>query len=611
MADNKKNIVCNAICVLCAVIYAAAFPVFLCIDAEQKLNYTNSIWPVIVAVVVYILARLAVKVIVTGRGIVTGGIYSLIVASCLIIGKDLAAFRHVDLMSARIVIGIVLAAVPIFYVTVYSWGIISGLKNNIKNRIQDTTGEIVKKIPEKRLPIIIFVSFLIAWLPSYLAEFPGNFFADNAIQYKEFLGGIVSRSFPIFHTYYVGILITIGKALFGSVNGGVAFAVFVQMCILSAVFTFTVMFFVKRKAGRTVSVVIWALYAFMPVMQLYCKDLCRDVLFCTFVVVLSFILFYSLNEPWKLQKTVWHIIVTALVMFFALNLRNIAIYVFIVVFAYVLIRTLIVRKKEFIITSSVMAVVIVAFFIWNNGVSDCISIENSQFEGIASSGSEQNMSVMLNQVSCVAARHWDELTDYDRETITEVFPEDIVRNYNDRNVDLVKYHFDAERYRSDKSKYNREWMSLGKRFKSEYANAFLNLNLQTWYPDTILDGYTFIDYYTIGISDPASFNGKIPWLHELQYKISREISFQRIPLIPMIFSPAIMIYIILYSLFFMIYSRNTKGVVLLVFDLVLHFGTLLCPVVTLRYTLISFMTMPIALGLIFTDLDNEYDKRES
>lgn len=60
---------------------------------------------------------------------------------------------------------------------------------------------------------------------------------------------------------------------------------------------------------------------------------------------------------------------------------------------------------------------------------------------------------------------------------------------DDDNADWLKYCMNNEAFESNPLRYIKEWIILGIKYPKTYLDAFLVLNCENWYPDTIFDGY--------------------------------------------------------------------------------------------------------------------------
>lgn len=94
-----------------------------------------------------------------------------------------------------------------------------------------------------------FLCIIIAWIPIFLAFYPGIFSYDSSVQLNEFLNNQLSNNNPIIHTLIVGWFIKLGNTLFHSYSIGVVLYTAFQMIISALVFSYIVSYLNKRGAS--------------------------------------------------------------------------------------------------------------------------------------------------------------------------------------------------------------------------------------------------------------------------------------------------------------------------------------------------------------------------
>lgn len=574
---------------LITIVYVILFPLFF--NSISFLGYANSVIPIFVGLASYSFFD-KVKKYTISRNHMYAGFFSVLISTLLIIGKDVTEHRTVDIISLRVLVPIIMLSIIVFYATVMVWYYID------KIRLKFDVNVMESRLSERAI-IVVAISFIIIWIPSWLASFPGTFFGDIAVQLSEYENGEVSRSFPIFHSYFIGFFITLGKKIWGTYNAGIALCVFIQMCILAVAFSFTIKFIYDRTKSKVIMLIMWLMYSFSPVIRLYCKDLVRDVLFSTSIMILSIILYYLVYESEKITKSWLRIFAVIAICFITINLRNIAYVFFLTIMILLGVRFFIKHDNSW---KAVVILISVLFinFSFSSLIVDSISIPHSLVAGVGSSSIKENLSVPIQQMARVRVFKENELSEEEILVLDELFPERLAFSYNDDNADWLKYCMNNEAFETNPLRYIEEWIILGAKYPKTYLDAFLVLNCETWYPDTIFDGYDRGEtwYYQNGVCEPGTLDTKIPILNELENRMAMEISFSKIPIISLFFSPAVMLYTILFSVFYLLYSGRPEGIILLFPVLLIHIGTLFCPVVVLRYNLLSFFMTPLAIALI-------------
>lgn len=511
-----------------------------------------------------------------------------------VVGKEIYLFRATNIRNSSLIIALLSFTVIFSYLF---WGLFNWLQNR---GIKSANEKKSLFLSEKKLLIVTAVILFVAWLPSWLANWPGTFTGDALHQYNEFLNHTVSRSFPVFHTYYIGILFSIGKAIFKTDIGMVAFATFIQLVILSLVFSYLISFAYKKSRSLVIYILLCAGYGFLPVMQLFVKDIVRDVLFYTFVILFT-VLIYRLIYENKSSKGFSFALF--LVTFFMSNLRNVAIIFVVFYLGILLIKWL--KDRSSVATRSAFLLVLASLIfsrLFALVVVNPNTLESSKIDGVANGGIEESLSVPIQQIARVGKVYIGQLPEEETAILDEIIPHDYWWWYKDNNVDLVKSVFDEDAFDADPMRYIRVYLTWARRYSKEFLNAALILDFETWYPDTVFDGYieegqTGTLYYTPG-NDITGNHSLFPALYDLQCRWSREISFSKVPFVCLLFSPAFAFYILLVSLTYLIYTKSGYATII-VPAVIIHIGTFFCPVVCIRYNLLSFMMAPVALAFLF------------
>ncbi len=576
---------------------AIGFPFFSNISF---LEYANSLWPLVVLAASFCCFNHFFQLKIQKRHVLAA-IFAGILSVFLMVGKDITAGRELNLISIRMFYSVIFGGVVLFYFLVWFWNCLNTA--NWKECFL-LTGK------KRWLSYVgLIVSFMLCWLPGWLANYPGTFEGDMYVQYLEYTQYTPSRAFPVFNTLFLGFFIELGRMITGSANAGIALCVFVQMLVMAIIFAYAVLW-VARYCKTLVAVIsVWLLYAFLPTIQMMSWYPTRDIMFSALMLASGFLFFSMLGDPENFLKSPWRFISAIILSFIAMNSRNVGVMVFVAIF-FILVILLIIQciKKSF----QKYYVRILAFFamlfliqgVYQNVVLDRISVERSFTEGIAVPGIKESLSVPIQQIMRVANRRRDELTEEDISILSELISEDVLfHQYREDIADIPKYNFDQDRFRKNPKRYISEYISLGARFPKEYVDAFLILNHEAWYPDTVFDAYagTFSTenyYLEYGTELPGSEESKIPSLFRWNEVLNREIFFSKIPLVSLLFSPAFMFYVILCSFFYAIFRKRIVDVVLFLPAFIVHIGCFFTPVSTIRYFALAFFSAPLALALL-------------
>ena len=529
------------------------------------------------------------------------GWLAFILTLCLVTGHEVSEFEYVDLISVRYIGSFVVVFVLLFLVCSYAF---MGLRRWSEKRALAQATVTRRSLFDFRYPFVLCMAIMmLCWLPIWLASWPATFSGDSYVILWEVDNNQVSRAFPVFYTYVIGGMIAGIRNLTGSVVAGCAITCLVQMIFMAGIYTAYIFFFKRKTGSRLACYIMLVFYCIDPVIQLFSKDLVRDVAFSLFVMLMGFVVYYALNEPEAIFKKWYLVVLSVALLFVTMNLRNVAVFFVAALGLVVLIRALRFRSMASLKAALLVACALLLYVGYSRTILLNISVEDTARSSIEKSGSSELLSVPMQQVARVVNTRWFGIDEWEQRALLQLNSEEVWLNYYDpKNVDGIKYTFNRDQFEATPEVYIEVYMELMKAYPQEYLNAFLVLNTEVWYPDTIFEGYRSFDnpilYYSPGNALLEEDHSLFPWLAGIQDELSYTDSITGIPVLNLIFSPAVALYVLLFAIFYLSYRRERTGMCLLLCPLILHLGTLFCPVVNLRYNLITFMAVPIALALI-------------
>ena len=130
------------------------------------------------------------------------------------------------------------------------------------------------RLAQRRSGVQIFFGsllfLLLAWLPVYLAYYPGICAYDAPVQTGQIMEHYYFDHHPIVHTLFLQGMLWLGSHIFGSVNAGMAFYTAVQMLLLSGSMAYGMLVLHHRKSGRRVAAWPFSYWGcFSPVSLVY------------------------------------------------------------------------------------------------------------------------------------------------------------------------------------------------------------------------------------------------------------------------------------------------------------------------------------------------------
>ncbi len=518
------------------------------------------------------------------------GIYAAIIAAMLVIGREMTVYRCFFTPLLKLALRFLGVWLVVFAVTALLWKLLNKI-NFRSNKVEKHSDSAISH------NIYIFIFIFCALALMWLICFPGLTLCDISAQLEEYEQGTISRSFPILSTVFIGFFVTLGEAVFGTYNGGIALAVFVQIIIISGILTYTAVFFDRRSSFPHAGWLLALFYIITPMLQFFSVYLVRDTLFSFFALLTGFMLYLSIYEPERICKKPSNTVLFGVLLTATLFMRNSAV---LLIAAEAIIFLVKGRKNtSYKKVLALFAAVFALWGVWSGFVADRATVKDSHVEGIAKSGIKESLSVPIQQTVRAAYYNWHSLPQEDKDIVTELFPEGILVNYDDDSADIPKAGFDQDKFKANWKRYVKEWLKLGMMYKRSYLEAFLVLNTEMYYPDTCFDGDAVGTPCYFGCHASESL---FPKINNCLTSALGQPGFEN-PLINFLLAPATMLYLMMFAAFYTRY-RGGKGGVVLLPAIFIHLGALFGPVTSLRYCMASFISAAPAIMLLLSPVDN-------
>lgn len=128
-------------------------------------------------------------------------------------------------------------------------------------------------------------AILLAWLPMYLAYYPGMFNYDSTGEITQVLAHSYDGNFPIAHTLLLGAFYRLGEAL-GSFNTGIALYTALQCIVLAASMAYAALYLYRLGCPRWLWLGMTALFALLPAHSLLAMCTTKDLFFSAALLAL-------------------------------------------------------------------------------------------------------------------------------------------------------------------------------------------------------------------------------------------------------------------------------------------------------------------------------------
>ncbi len=439
----------------------------------------------------------------------------------------------------------------------------------------------------------------LAWLPGFIASYPGVYGYDCVYQIEAYLAEETSLHHPLISTYLLGFfVITVGN-LMGSVEVGMCLYSLLQMLCLSAAFAAVCAWLKRRQVSLWIRLCVLLIMMFLPTNAIMSFSGTKDVLFTAATVMLALYLAEMLQDAQWLHNPL-HLAKLALASFFFVAFRNQALYVFVPIAIWI---ALLLRRHW----KSVLAWLLVFILLTGLYRGPVTWLANGQ----SSSTINEMMSVPCMQLSRALLHNKAELTAEEQALIAAYIPQHAWYEVNKGIADQMKNSFDARRFTDNPGEFIGLWLRVGLKCPTAYLDAFLRVSIGLWYPDMpYRDPYAYHPYWEYD-NTPQNADGTwiIPqrqpppgmqWLSDYYHSLSYENTYQKVPVVSMLYSSGLIGWCVLLFFLWCVYARQYRLLPLSLLPLLLWGTLLLGPVVLYRYVFPLAATLPILLGTALT-----------
>lgn len=445
-----------------------------------------------------------------------------------------------------------------------------------------------------RKVLFFWALLLIIYIPWYLYCYPGVLTYDSGDQVRDALSVNTLSDFnPAFITLLLRFILIPVQKITGSVQVGIGICSFLQMLIVTFVFALTIERIYSYLQNWCLRIIVLAWYALYPVNNIYSVTMWKDILFS--VCMLGFLLCIDSavsNEKsfFSRKRTQFFLFLTMLLLPL---LRHNGISISLIMSLYLLFYFRGHRRQILLICGSSLLL----FCIWQFIIIPKIrtsTVPTGDF-----------LSVPLQQITRVLSYHHSEMDPKMRSEAESYFNvQNIWHEYDPQLADPVKRHFNSELFKSDPLKFFSLWMKLGKVYKLEYIEAFLNNNYGYWYPETrywissygVIAGGTIEDVHTAPIVKIGIIDKIYNWYAYHKYMST--------PLIPLLFSRGACFWLWVFCGMFCFY-RNRRKFALVLPGYILWFFILWSAVYNeYRYVYGLFICIPLVLSSVLSTGNN-------
>lgn len=577
------------------------FNTYFCMEG---LEFTNSIWSVVLFVIMVILQHHLFKNSINKRRICFSFCFAGVISLFLSLGYTISKSEVIN-KSFMWIISVLIYAYFIGCVVYVAWRFLDNLEGNKESSILE---QIISYFFKRKwlYPTIVL---LICWLLAYIAAFPGNFVYDAEIEYNQLINGFTG-DIPLLHSLLTLIPIKISEYLTGNLIGGVAVVVIAQeifMAYVLAYMLYTLYNFGVSKVLIACSGLYFAL--FIPIQELS-VTLLRDVLFAiliTYVVTLVTELILKSKE--FLSHKVNLIKISCAMAFALMSRNNSSEKGFFVILCGLCALLYAWGRKKFRKQMVHITIMSLLLYIIVQGTMSFVCKPTNP-------SGNTTYSSLIQQIAKVA--NFATLDIEDSETLRKFFPNGV--EYYPGYSDIAKGSIVI----ADTTEFVEFWKKLGKEYPGLYLTSFLESSMDVWFPNTVIDAYNRAGipqyegydkcylsfgrsslYQGTGIEERSKFVEKI---YEFYRYIGFFLSFEKVPVVSMIFSIGFQFWLVVHAFCYLWYRKKYELLIPVGIVLVYCLINMFVPIVLFRYICALFLCSPFINVLIFNF--NMIDKKE-
>ncbi len=345
-----------------------------------------------------------------------------------------------------------------------------------------------KSSADSYLGIISLLLSLLAWLPLFLAYYPGICAYDSYVQLEQLTTGALNGHHPVLHTLLIGFCIRFGKTVLGNANAGIAFYTILQSVLLAAVMSYSLVvlyrllrkYRVKTKWVWSICGVLQFIYMFHPFYAYMAISVTKDTLFAAF----SMLMIVSLLSLLFLRKTLWSLeaLLFGVGLVGSIWFRNNGKYAILVLIACLLFACLYskIRQKNMGIYWKIALLTVVCTLL----PVVFLSFMHTKLN-VAQGDKREMLSIPIQQLARTMIYHGgvgvlpeddNTLSVEDKLIINEFLLNESYKAYRQDIADPVKRHTNTYVVRYRSKEFIQTYIKLFIQHPQEYINAFLGVN---------------------------------------------------------------------------------------------------------------------------------------
>ena len=444
-----------------------------------------------------------------------------------------------------------------------------------------------EKQDAKKYFIISFVIIFLCWIPYFLAMYPGLLSPDSMAEMETVIHDFsnISNHHPVLHQIFIWIFYKLGLIFSGDINVAVSFCSIAQMLIMATIFSSLTSFLAKRKVNKIILYIVILSFAILPNHAYYSITMWKDVIFSGLVLLLTTRIITLCDTDFNRHD----LTVFAILSLITLLFRNNAIYAYFIL----VIGMLLIFKKQLKKLSLCFSVVILSYYV--------ITIPLFNALNITKSSSAEYLAIPIQQIARMAYKGV-EFNDEEKELLNKLIGVDNLKKlYNPVAVDNIKFNenFNIDVYDENKLEFYRIWFNLVIKNFDIATESYIVSTLGYWYPGvnhwTVIKNIEENDY---GIEMTPK---GIPIINKGIYYIES----RKIPILNMIWSTSLVMWIIIVMSYITIKKKGFKYFAIYLFSIGLWFTMMLATPIYAEYRYIYYLYTTLPVFLLIPYLNNK------
>lgn len=574
----------SAVAALLAVLFAAVAAPYLLPENPDSAVFRSGVFGAILLAAAFLPLREAF-LRADGRTLTGAFVFGFLFSLALSVGSELRVY---DGLLPGLGPAVRRAAVPLL-ATPLAGGLCARLMC-CAPRSQRANGRL------SRIPVPAFAAvLLVCWLPLLLAYFPGMINYDFPGQYGQHVVQSYSRLHPLLHSVFTNAIVTLGEALV-SRTFGLFLLTALQMTLFALSLGYACAFAQRHGAPLWATLLLTALFALHPVFSVMALSMTKDTLFAASVLALSLETWTLLENPSAFFASKRRCALYALLSVCAALLRNNGVFALALLFPGAILAARGARKAVCSLAALCAGACALVFLALNLALSPTPMY------------SFQTYSVPAQQL--VRAYNLGDMSAQDRTELEGWYTSELGLEVIPHLGDRAKGYLDDERLAGHGGEFLSLWARNAGKNARVYAEAFLMLNMGSWYPDDLSHASVYRD---------ASYNDKgylqtqeydmteyglntyclLPAVRNLVERVCRRNVYQKIPVVSILFCTATPFWALALATTLLVVRRRARMLPAALGALGVWASYLFGACTLPRYTLPLFCLAPVLLAVAF------------